>query len=263
MKVLVLAVACLVGVAATYIVSLHTDWGLRHDASLYGDVSGQQSLAVRSAGQRALRTVDIVSAAVVILALTSVAVARRQLARAAAAIAVVVVSVASVELLKHGLPHVRHGLPPGRPATWPSGHTSLAAALGLAVVLAAPPVLRASAAVVAAAYAAGIGLSVVVLAWHYPSDVIGSLFVCGFWAALGAALVRRPRRIAVNLTGVGLALVVVAGGLALAAALAERHPNAVAAARAGSAVVEVAVVFGLLSVAIFVAFTALVGEREG
>jgi membrane-associated phospholipid phosphatase len=260
----VLAAGCALGAAATYLVALHTEWGFAHDAALYRHVSGQDSLTVRAAGERALRTIDAASLVVAVLALAGVALLRRQLARALVAVGVVVVSVGSVELLKHGLPHVSHGLPEGRKPTWPSGHTSVAVSLGLALVLAAPPVLRAAVAIVAAAYAAGVGLSVVVLAWHFPSDVVGSIFICGFWAALGAALVQLPRRVA-GLSAGGLvgALFLVAAALFAAAALAERHPAAVAAARASRSVVGTGAIFGVLCLVLFAAFAALVGEREG
>jgi membrane-associated phospholipid phosphatase len=258
-----LAAGCAVGAAATYLVALRSEWGLVHDAALHRHASGQGSLTVRAAGQRALRTIDAASLGAAVVALAVVALARRQVERAAVAVALVVLSVGSVERVKHGLPHIRHGLPAGRPPTWPSGHASVAVALGLGLVLAAPPLLRATVAVAGAAYAAGIGLSVVVLGWHYPSDVIGSMFICGFWASLGAAVLRLPRRAAgISAAGLAAALMAVAAALFAAAAIAERHPGALAVARASRSVVAAGLLFGLLSVALFAAFTAVVGERE-
>jgi membrane-associated phospholipid phosphatase len=200
---------------------------------------------------------------VALLILFAVGVVRRAPARAVAAVAVVVASVVSVELVKHGLARIPHAVPDGRMPSWPSGHMSVAASVGLALVLAVPAVLRPTAALVGAAYAAGIGLSIVVEGWHYPSDVVGAVFVCGFWAAAAALLLpAAAERARVSVRGVAVALAVVGAGLVLAALVAGAHPGAVAAARSSRAVVVVAVAVGLLSTALFAAFTPLVAERE-
>lgn len=68
--------------------------------------------------------------------------------------------------------------------SWPSGHMTAATTLALCVVLIAPPLLRPYAVgagtlgVVAAAY------SIVLIGSHYPSDVVGGMFVAGAWTAL-------------------------------------------------------------------------------
>jgi membrane-associated phospholipid phosphatase len=255
-------VGCLLGLAATYLVALHTDAGARRDLSLYREVSGYASYPVRAAGARALRTIDVGSVAVALALLLFVGAVQRRAARAVAAIVVVVLSVGTAELLKHGLPHVAHGLPGGREATWPSGHTAVAVSLGLALVLASPAVARPTAALAGAAYGAGIGLSVIVLGWHFPSDVVGSFFISGFWACVAARVVpERAGRAAIGLRGVAAAVLVVAAGLGLAAALARAHPGAVAVARSVGTVTEVAAVIGILSIALFAAFTPLASRR--
>lgn len=70
--------------------------------------------------------------------------------------------------------------------SWPSGHATAAAALGLAVLLLAP-----RAAPVALAFALAVGISVMVHGWHFPSDVLGGYAVAGTWAAAAVRL-RRP-----------------------------------------------------------------------
>lgn len=256
-----LAAACLLGLALTYLVALHTGVGVHDDAELYRRASGYGAFPIKAAGARVLRTIDFGSVGLAVLLLVALGVARRRAGRAAAAVGLVACSVGSVELLKHGLAHVPHALPPGRPASFPSGHTSIALSLGLALVLAAPSVLRPTAAVLGAAYAAGIGLSLVVLGWHYPSDVAGAFFLCGFWACVAAALLRdAPPHPSVSPGGLLVAAGAVAVGLVAAAAIAERHPAAVAAARSGRTVVGLGALLGLLSVALFAAFTPLAGE---
>jgi membrane-associated phospholipid phosphatase len=170
--------------------------------------------------------------------------------------------VASVEVLKRGLPHLGSAIPSGRPPTFPSGHTSIAVSLGFALVVAAPPVLRPFAAVVGTAYAAGVGLSVILLGWHFPSDVVGSFFVCGFWAASIAALLRGTRpRPALSPLGALVAVGAVALGLIVAAVAAGRHPGAVDELRSARSVLATAAALGVLSIALFGAFTPLVEEE--
>ena len=218
---------------------------------------------MKAVGERALRTIDIGSIGVALLAVVGTGLARGRLGRAAASVAVVVLSVGTAELLKHGLPHLPHGVPVGRGATFPSGHASIAASLGLALVIAVPAVLRPSAAVIGAAYSAGIGLSVVVLGWHYPSDVVGSFLICGFWSCAILGLVSgEGRRRSVNLVGLALACVVVAGALFAAAAIASRHPGAVAEAGSSRSVVGLAALLGCLSVALFGGLMLLVAEAS-
>jgi membrane-associated phospholipid phosphatase len=240
------------GAVATYLVALHTARGLHDDAALYARVAGNGLAPVKAAGVHALATIDIGSLAAAALVLCFLAFARGRTARAVAAGALIAVSVGSVELLKHGLPHIVGAIPSGRPATFPSGHTSVAVSLGLALVLAVPPVLRPTAALVGASYAAGIALSVIVLGWHYPSDAVGSFFICGFWACIAGVVsggvARRP---AVSVPGLLSAVVIVALGLFAAAFLASRHPYAVAAVRSRESLIATAAALGVLSLGTF------------
>lgn len=258
-----LAVACAVGFVGTFLVALHTAEGFRDDDALFRHVNGNTAFPVRAAG--AARDLLLgIDAAFVLVALALVvvlAVLRQQVARAGAALAIVFCSVGSAEMLKHGLPHLG-AVPAGRAPSWPSGHTSVAVSLGFALVLAAPPVLRPAAALAGAAYAGGVGLSLILLGWHFPSDVVGSFFLCGFWAAaIAAVLPRTVRRPAVSPIGVTVAIGAVAAGLLVAAAVAGRHPGAVHALRSARSVVATAVALGLLSVALFACFAAFVAEE--
>jgi len=250
------------GFVATFLVALHTARGLHYDDALFRRVSGSRLAPVETAGERALGTIDIGSLLAGAAVLGFLALVRGRVARALAAVALVGASVVSVELLKHGLPRVEGAIPAGRPPTFPSGHTAVAVSLGFALVLAAPPVLRPLAAVAGATYAAGIGLSVIALGWHYPSDVVGSFFVCGFWACIAGALsggtARRP---AVSIPGVVAAVVAVALGLLLAAFVASRHSTAVAELRSRESLVGMAALLGALSLSTFAVLTPLFEER--
>jgi len=262
----VLALLCALGFVATFLVALHTGQGLHDDAALFRHVSGNASVPVRAAGaaRTLLLGIDGAFVAVAAVLLVVLALLQKRVARAFAVVAMVACSVGSVEAaLKPGPPHLGVAIPAGRLPTFPSGHTSIAASLGLALVLAAPPVLRPAAALVGAAYAAGVGLSLILLGWHFPSDVVGSFFVCGFWAAaIAAALPGTVARPAISGAGALVGVAAVAGGLVLAAVVAGRHPAAVEAVRSARSVLATAAMLGVLSVAVFGAFTSLVTEAR-
>lgn len=94
-------------------------------------------------------------------------------------------------------------------ASWPSGHASAATALVMCAVLVAPQRLRPTVAVLGALFAAAVGFSLVLLAWHLPSDVLGGYLVGTLWAALAVAGLRavearsRSRRLGSGVRAVG------------------------------------------------------------
>ena len=63
--------------------------------------------------------------------------------------------------------------------------------LALCAILVAPPALRAAAAMLGGAFAVGVGYGVLVLGWHYPSDVLGGFLVAGLWTSLAVAVLHR------------------------------------------------------------------------
>jgi len=82
-------------------------------------------------------------------------------------------------------------------ASWPSGHATAALTLALCAVLVAPRRLRPAAAVLGALLAVAVAYAILILAWHFPSDVLGGFLLATMWvlllvAALLAAERRRP-----------------------------------------------------------------------
>jgi membrane-associated phospholipid phosphatase len=110
-------------------------------------------------------------------------------------------------LLAH--PHARVGWSEVTAASWPSGHASAATALVMCAVLVAPRALRPTVAVLGAIFAAAVGFSLVLLAWHLPSDVLGGYLVGTLWMALAVAGLRaaearsRSRRLGSGVRAVG------------------------------------------------------------
>jgi membrane-associated phospholipid phosphatase len=73
---------------------------------------------------------------------------------------------------------------------FPSGHTTAAVAIGIALLLVVPARLRVSAALIAVGFSAAVGLAVVVIEWHYPSDVVGGTLVAAGWGFGAVAALR-------------------------------------------------------------------------
>lgn len=138
------------------------------------------------------------------LALVSGTVALGLLARRTretiAAVAILAGANLTTQLLKHLLEHPRvvAGLGFGQPwaNSFPSGHTTAAASLAVALVLVVAPRLRPAVAAVGALVTVTVGVGLVVISAHYPSDVLGALLVVGSWsfAAIAALRAIRPRR---------------------------------------------------------------------
>jgi hypothetical protein len=124
----------------------------------------------------------------------AVALARGRGWRALAAGCLLAATGATTQALKHLLaqPRLEHWLPePVATTSWPSGHSTAAMTIALCAVLVAPPALRAAAALLGAAFAVGVGYAVLVLGWHYPSDVLGGFLVAGLWTSLAVAVLHR------------------------------------------------------------------------
>lgn len=119
-----------------------------------------------------------------------------------AAVAVVAGANITAQFLKLALAHPR--VQPElkgamEAAALPSGHATAAMSLAVAAILIVPRPLRIPAAVAGALFALAQGVAVVILAWHYPIDVLaGYLIATGFGflalAGLRASEVRWPRR---------------------------------------------------------------------
>ena len=76
-----------------------------------------------------------------------------------------------------------------RDAAFPSGHATAAMALALAVLIVVPRSFRPITATIGAAFTIAVSFSVLILEWHFPSDVVGGyLIATGFGLATFAAL---------------------------------------------------------------------------
>ena len=91
----------------------------------------------------------------------------------------------TTQILKQLLEHHRYqpilGYYQIGPNSFPSGHSTAAMAIALALVLVVPRSWRPAAAAIGGCFALAVGCSVVVLHHHYPSDVAGGWLVAGGW----------------------------------------------------------------------------------
>lgn len=92
-------------------------------------------------------------------------------------------------LLEHPRFHAEIAFQPW-PNSFPSGHTTAAAALAAAFVVIVVPRLRPLAVIAGLAFALGIGISMVIIYAHYPSDVLGAYLLVASWCFAVAAAVR-------------------------------------------------------------------------
>jgi membrane-associated phospholipid phosphatase len=97
------------------------------------------------------------------------------------AVACAVGPIVAVEVVEHvAKPMVGRQIGAGS-FTYPSGTVAVVAALAAAVFLVTPRLLRPVSAVIGPLVVLGVGWAVLVLRWHYPTDVIG-----GVWVGAGA-----------------------------------------------------------------------------
>jgi membrane-associated phospholipid phosphatase len=132
-------------------------------------------------------------------AIVLVGLAARRSRETVAALALVAGANLTTQLLKHLLQHsrfdIQYGLHQPLSEAFPSGHATAAASLAVALLLVVPPRLRPLAAGAGAAFVTAVGIAVVVIQWHYPSDVLGGMLVVASWtfAVVAALRLLRPR----------------------------------------------------------------------
>ncbi len=187
------AVACAALTALTYVLAVHTTRGrLLDGASLRGAVESRSDLTSAVEGLLDVVSVASLLGAGVLLALIALVRFRRELALAA--VAMLVGANATTQILKrYVLERPDLGILESTPATlnsMPSGHSTVAFSVVVALVLVLPVRLRPAAATLGVAYASVAAISTLSAGWHRPSDSIAAFLVVGSWAALvGAVLV--------------------------------------------------------------------------
>lgn len=182
-----------VGLAVTYYVFVLTVGGQRVDeTAFYGSNLGRTRLW--SLAHSVLEVVSVGFVVAVLVATVAIALVRRRwLLTLQVAVVLAGANLCTQVLKKFLLARPDLGISGelGIPAvnTLPSGHTTVAAAATIAVVLVVPRRLRAGVALLGALYVALTGVSTLVGGWHRPSDVVAGLLVTLAVAGLAIALI--------------------------------------------------------------------------
>ncbi|MGC1166503.1 MAG: phosphatase PAP2 family protein [Solirubrobacterales bacterium] len=104
---------------------------------------------------------------------------------AVAAVTVVAGANVTTQVLKVVLAHPRSQSVLGHnqlgPVAFPSGHATAASSIAIAFAFVVPPDWRLAAAAVGSCFVLAVGCSIMVLAWHFPSDVLGGVLVASGW----------------------------------------------------------------------------------
>lgn len=165
-----------------------------------GIPEGLAGAGVAQAELATARLLDTISVASLVLAaagLVAVALVRRRYRQAIAAAAVVAGANLTTQVLKPllgGLDPLGGDAERFSQEIFPSGHATVAMSLALALVIVVPAPARPVAAVVGAIYTGAIGVGLLLLGWHFPSDVVGGFLVAAVWAALAVAWLRAERQ---------------------------------------------------------------------
>jgi membrane-associated phospholipid phosphatase len=193
-SLVVISVSCGVLLLALYLVAVQTSFGQRVDeAALSGRT---RDSAVQHAVSRALDTVSLTSLVLATGALVVLALLRSRPRLAVGILVLVVGANVTTQVLKDALerPQLEFSGLHSSVASFPSGHSTVAMSLALALVLVVPPRLRVPVGIAGVAYAVVVGGATLTGAWHRPSDVLGAYLVTLGWAAAVCAWLVVPRR---------------------------------------------------------------------
>jgi membrane-associated phospholipid phosphatase len=191
-----IAALCLLAMLLVWAVAEHVPAVQVRDAVALHDLTLLNRPAIESVGNFLLHLLEPTRFVIWGIALVAVAIARERPRVAAAVTAVMCLAPLSSETLKPLLAHPHYAVGSTRigAASWPSGHATAALTLVLCAVLVTPARLRPLVAGLGAAYTVAVGLALLILAWHMPSDVLGGYLMAALWTALAVAALRAAER---------------------------------------------------------------------
>jgi membrane-associated phospholipid phosphatase len=166
----------------------------RLDARALHHLAGQREAASGDLARLVVHLGDPLVQLLLLAGASLLALRLRRPDRALAAVVLVAGANLTTQVLKAALAHPRTqpilGYYQVGEAAFPSGHTTAMAAMAYAYVLVVPRSWRALVATVGVAATTAVGLAVVVLNKHYPSDVLGGLLVASAWFFATVAVLR-------------------------------------------------------------------------
>ena len=136
-----------------------------------------------------LDMVPLISALIGLVLTLVIAAVRRNWATLVVALGAAGAAAATTQVLKYSaLTRPDLGVAGYAANSFPSGHTTVAAASALAVFLISSPRMRPLVGAWGSAFAVAAGLSTVANHWHRPSDVIAGLLVVAFWGCVAGVV---------------------------------------------------------------------------
>lgn len=194
---LIVGAACVAAFVMVLDFFVRTGHGQRLDTiALTGNSIGQAR--IDDLVDTVLNAMSLVSLAAATAVLAFIALIRGRRGLALMVLLLIVGANATAQLLKFAITRPNLGIDVERAAagnSLPSGHTTVAASVAVALVLVLPPTVRAVGAVLGAGYAALAGVATMSAGWHRPSDAIAAVLVVGGWtAAVSTVLLLAQRR---------------------------------------------------------------------
>ncbi len=181
--------ACAVAFGVVYQGTVRTLSGRQFaDASLRGAILSRSS--TEDLVDRTLGVVTVASLLAALAVIAVIALLRLRRGIGLAAVGVLALSNLSAQLLKGLLERPDLGLREYAPATLnslPSGHSTAAFSVVVALLLVVPARTRGGVAAVGGTYACVIALATMAAGWHRTADSVASFLLVGFWAGIALA----------------------------------------------------------------------------
>ncbi|MFW0109118.1 phosphatase PAP2 family protein [Rothia sp. P13129] len=144
--------------------------------------------------ERILNFIPTVAAISAVIGLFFVIIWKHRFVPSLIGLSIAICSYISAYLLKyHLITKPDYGIQEAVLNSAPSGHTTVAAAAGSALFLAAPKKLRPLVALISAILTTATGFSTIVNGWHRPADVITAVLLVSLWTVIGLAILRFVR----------------------------------------------------------------------
>lgn len=186
--------ACAVALVVLAALALGFDPVQRVDAAVLARAIAEPGSGVESLAAGVASLADPPALVLCLVLACALGLSRRRPATALAAIAVIAGANLTTQLLKAALAHPRFQAALGADQiawnSFPSGHATAAATAAIAFALVVPARLLPAVAALGACFVAAMGCSVLVLSWHYPSDVLGGILVAAAWGFAALAGLR-------------------------------------------------------------------------
>jgi membrane-associated phospholipid phosphatase len=187
------AAAFVAGGIILWALAYRTTFGARLDATTMNGFVGLSTPGIQAVARSVVHLADPGPFAVATAAIVFLALIGRRPQLACMVVVVLVGANLTTQALKlvtaetRGIDSMSGG--PNSLELWPSGHATASMTLALCLVAVAPARLRPLAAALGGTFALSVAYSLLVLGWHYPSDVMGGFCVAAAWTLTGVATI--------------------------------------------------------------------------